>query len=116
VIWKRRTEHATDPVRRFYLKLQADRMFRYEADVCRRVKKVIAVSEADAALMQDWYGLKHVDSVPTGVDAEFFKVRGSADPAADLVFVGSMDWAPNIDGINWFGREVLPLILRSRPA
>jgi glycosyltransferase involved in cell wall biosynthesis len=116
VIWKRRTEHASDPLRRFYLKLQAERMFRYEGEVCRRVKKVIAVSEGDAALIQDCYGLRHVDAVPTGVDAKFFKVRGPAEPAADLVFVGSMDWAPNIDGIDWFQREVLPLILGRRPA
>jgi glycosyltransferase involved in cell wall biosynthesis len=26
-----------------------------------------------------------------------------------------MDWAPNIDGIDWFQREVLPLILRREP-
>jgi polysaccharide biosynthesis protein PslH len=41
------------------------------------------------------------------------------DPApprtADLVFVGSMDWLPNVDGIEWFIGEVLPLIARERP-
>src|SRR6185295_8521447 len=95
VIWKRRTEHAPDPVRRLYLKLQAERMFRYEAEVCRNAQKVIAVSETDAALMQEWYGVKGVEAVPTGVDADYFKFRDAVPPAADLVFVGSLDWAPN---------------------
>src|SRR5579872_4533071 len=54
VIWKRRTEHAPDPVRRLYLKAQAGRMVRYEGEVCRKVRKVIAVSETDAALMREW--------------------------------------------------------------
>jgi len=115
VIWKRRTEHASDPVRHRYLKLQAERMFRYECEVCRKVRKVIAVSETDAALMREWYGIKPTEAVPTGVDAEYFKVRGAVSPVADLVFVGALDWAPNIDGVDWFQREVLPLILRSRP-
>jgi glycosyltransferase involved in cell wall biosynthesis len=115
IIWKRRAEHAGDPLRRFYLKLQADRMLRYEGEVCRKVQKVIAVSESDAALMRDWYGVKRVDVVPTGVDADYFKPRAPVPPSADLVFVGSMDWAPNIDGIDWFQREVLPLILRRKP-
>jgi len=115
IIWKRRTEHAPDPLRRFYLKLQADRMLRYEGEVCRKVKRVIAVSESDAALMREWYGVKQPEAVPTGVDAEYFKSRAPAPPAADLVFVGSMDWAPNIDGIDWFQSEVLPLILRRKP-
>jgi glycosyltransferase involved in cell wall biosynthesis len=114
VIWERRAEHASDPVRRLYLKLQAERMLRYEGEICRKVKRVIAVSESDATLMREWYRVKRVDAVPTGVDADYFKAA-PASPAADLVFVGSMDWAPNIDGIDWFQREVLPLILRRKP-
>ncbi len=115
IIWKRRTDHARDPLRRFYLKLQADRMLRYEGEVCRKAKKVIAVSAADADLMREWYGVAGVESVPTGVDADYFRFRGPVPTAADLVFVGSMDWAPNIDGILWFEREVLPLILQEKP-
>ena len=115
IIWKRRTEHAPDPLHRQYVKLQADRMLRYEGDVCRQVRKVIAVSEPDAALMREWYGVKRVEAVPTGVDADYFQSRAPVPPAADLVFVGSLDWAPNIDGIDWFQREVLPLILRRKP-
>jgi len=115
VIWKRRTEHASDAVRRFYLKQQADRMFRYEGDVSRTVRKVIAVSDSDATLIQNWYRIRRVEAVPTGVDAEYFKPGPPVPSAADLVFVGSMDWAPNIDGIDWFQREVLPLLLRRKP-
>ena len=115
IIWKRRTDHAPGPLHRQYVKLQADRMLRYEGEVCRRVRKVIAVSEPDAALMREWYGVKRVEAVPTGVDADYFQARAPVPPAADLVFVGSLDWAPNIDGIDWFEREVLPLILQRKP-
>jgi len=115
VIWQRRTEHASDWLRRLYLNLQAERMFRYEGEICREARKVIAVSETDAALMRHWFGVKHADAVPTGVDADYFEVQGPVPPAADLVFVGSLDWAPNIDGIDWFQREVLPLILKCKP-
>src|SRR6185437_13822916 len=31
------------------------------------------------------------------------------------VFVGSMDWMPNSEGILWFVREVLPVIRRRLP-
>ena len=34
---------------------------------------------------------------------------------ADLVFLGSMDWLPNIDGVEYFVREILPLIRKSLP-
>jgi glycosyltransferase involved in cell wall biosynthesis len=36
-------------------------------------------------------------------------------PSADLVFAGSMDWMPNIDGLTYFVDEIFPLILERRP-
>jgi glycosyltransferase involved in cell wall biosynthesis len=79
------------------------------------VQRVIAVSETDAAIMRSEYGAQCVYATPTGVDLEYFSPPAAAPRAADLVFVGSMDWAPNIEGAEWFVREVLPLIRRRRP-
>jgi glycosyltransferase involved in cell wall biosynthesis len=114
-IWKRHVEHASNLPKRFYFELQAKRMFAYEGEVCRRVKNVIAVSENDADAMRAGYGVQRVDAVPTGVDLEFFARPSKPEPAADLVFLGSMDWMPNIDGMEWFVAEVLPLIRKRRP-
>ena len=114
-IWKRRLENAADPLRRWYLRRQAERMFRYEKEVCRAVRKVVAVSEADAETMRRLYGVERVCAVSTGVDVDYFTPAGSPEKTTDLVFVGSMDWAPNVDGVLWFSKEVLPLIRRWRP-
>ena len=115
-IWRRRAEHARGLTRRAYFGLQAARMAAMEGATCRRVKRVIAVSQADADLMRAHYGVTDVQSVDTGVDADrFAPPAGGAPSKADLVFVGSMDWMPNVDGVQWFAREVLPLIRQRRP-
>jgi glycosyltransferase involved in cell wall biosynthesis len=114
-IWERHTAHASGPARRAYLRLQARRMFAYEGHVCRSVKRVIAVSETDAETMRKHYRVARVSAVPTGVDLEFFSPPPGPPHRADLVFLGSMDWMPNIDGITWFAREVLPLIYETKP-
>lgn len=119
VIWRRHAEHAGNIVKKLYFQLQAQRMTQYEAEVCRRAKRVIAVSDADASTMRREYGVQDVAAVPTGVDLEYFKRPGQLVPdlksTSDLVFVGSMDWMPNSEGIRWFVREVFPLILKKRP-
>ena len=115
VIWKRRTQTASGTLRRQYLRGQARRMLDYEAMVCRSVRGIVAVSETDAATMRRLYGVAHVEAVPTGVDFDYFARPASPKRLADLVFVGSMDWMPNIDGAAWFVREVLPLIRRKYP-
>ncbi len=114
VIWQRHAENASGRLRRFYFRLQERRMAAFEASACGRARRVIAVSERDAATIKRMFG---VDCawVPTGVDIDYFRPPLPAPPAEGLVFVGSMDWMPNIDGVNWFLDEVLPLIRAERP-
>jgi glycosyltransferase involved in cell wall biosynthesis len=125
VIWRRHVEHAGNPLRRAYFKLQADRMYRYERRVSQASGHIVAVSHTDAAEMRRLFDVTRVTEIPTGVNLEYF--TGGTDgprgypacqpvPAADLVFVGSMDWLPNVDGVFYFVRQILPLIRQSRPA
>lgn len=113
-IWKRYVEHNSGLKKR-YFQLQARRMAEYEGQVCRAVRRVVAVSEADAELMRREYGVERVYAAPTGVDLDYFARPDGGENLADLLFLGSMDWMPNIDGVTWFAREVLPLIRAKRP-
>lgn len=116
MIWRRRAQHASDPLGRWYYRLQASRMFRFERQACRAAARVVAVSEQDVRTMRELFGVTRVTAIPTGVDIEGLTPPGPLpDQTIDLVFVGSMDWLPNVDGIQWFALEVLPLIRRQRP-
>src|SRR5882724_6527417 len=116
MIWRRHTDHARDALRRFYFKLQAKRMYEFEAQACRRAGHIAAVSEQDATTMRDLFGVANVSAIPTGVDVDFFAPPANAPrETSDLVFVGSMDWLPNVDGVSWFADEILPLIRQRRP-
>src|SRR5207253_629452 len=54
--------------------------------------------------------------LPNGVDLEYFQPRGERfGTSAVLAFLGRMDYFPNVDGVLWFAREVLPRIRRSVP-
>ncbi len=118
MIWRRHVEHAHDPLRRWYLQLQADRMFALEQRVVNSVAHVVAVSRQDAETMRALFGVSSISTVDTGVDIDYFQPApetAAASPRWDLVFVGAMDWLPNVDGISYFVDRVLPLIRRRRP-
>lgn len=115
MIWRRYAETSTNPIRRAYMRLQAARMFEYERRVCRSVNHVIAVSDVDARMMREMFDVANVTAVPTGVDVEYFAPPAAAEHTSDLVFVGSMDYMPNVDGILYFTREILPGIHARRP-
>lgn len=114
-IFERHASHASTSLHRWFFGLQADRMRRYEARVCRESAHVIAVSPIDAERMRVMFGITHVSDVPTGVDVTSLRLDGPRTLDTDFVFVGSMDWMPNIEGMLWFAEEILPLIRRAKP-
>jgi glycosyltransferase involved in cell wall biosynthesis len=116
MIWERRAEHARTPLHGWYFAMQARRMAAYEGEACRTAKRVVAVSRRDAREIEQRYGALNVGHAPTGVDADYFAPPAASEAKADLVFLGSMDWAPNIDGATWFLEEAWPLIRRRRPS
>ncbi len=119
MIWRRHVEHAAGPIQRAYLKTQAARMESYERRICRAAGSIIAVSDVDARTMRNLFQVERVAAIPTGVNLAYFAPPTQLPPrpanAADLVFVGSMDWMPNIDGIDYFAKSILPLIRQRKP-
>lgn len=115
VIWRRHVQQASGPAKRAYFRLQARRMEIVERAVCRKAGRVVAVSDVDRDTMTEMFGAKDVAVIRTGVDIDFFNPPALAPVRADLVFVGSMDWMPNIDGMRYFTNAILPLIRKQRP-
>jgi glycosyltransferase involved in cell wall biosynthesis len=116
-IWDRHLENAHSAPARAFFRIQRNRMARYEGEACRQSAHVVAVSGQDAQRFRTMFQIERVSEVPTGVDVpSFTPPKGqNIEHKADLVFVGSMDWLPNIDGCNYFVRDILPLIRQKRP-
>lgn len=123
-LWQRQARHAPDVFRSVAFKIEAAKMTRYERDAVRRFRHVIAVSENDRELMSEMTGASRITVVPTGVDIKKYSSGDEAPRDVEeaksrngplVVFLGSMDWEPNIDGVEYFCREVWPRVLESVP-
>jgi polysaccharide biosynthesis protein PslH len=115
-IWKRHFEAAKNRLLKAYMYIQWKRYHRFEQKVCAEVKGVIAVSEDDALRFQQEFGLRNVlGHVPTGVDVDYFSEPGYRPEPQHVVFLGSMDWMPNIDGVLEFVRTTYPKIKSQCP-
>jgi len=116
LIWQRTFETARGTLKRAYLRGQWRRMVAYEREACSRVNSVVAVSGEDCRLLRAELGLANIlGSVPTGVDTEFFQPSSRQPQPCSLVFLGSMDWMPNIDGVMFFTEEIFPLVKQTLP-
>lgn len=77
----------------------------------------LAVSEGDRKLLGKMTALSRVHIVQNGVDCAYFAPGFSRDLSQqyDLVFVGTMHYQPNVDGILYFCHEIWPLIRQALP-
>jgi|SRR5579871_75127 glycosyltransferase involved in cell wall biosynthesis len=116
VLWKRKAEVESSWLGRAVFRLEYSKMKRFEPEQVRRFHHVIAVSEADRAAMNAMVDPSHISVVPTGVDLRKYPYDPESRPSGPLVvFTGSMDWQPNIDGVEFFCREIWPLVLARVP-
>jgi polysaccharide biosynthesis protein PslH len=88
---------------------------RYETRCARRADVVFVTSEIEKAFLDALTGVSSVE-VPNGVDTAAFVPRPDAVEDADtILFVGPLSYSANLDGMQWFAREVLPLITAAHP-
>ncbi|MBC8087573.1 MAG: glycosyltransferase, partial [Phycisphaerae bacterium] len=115
-IWRRHAETATRFLARRLFRVQESRMRQFEKQWCQRSNLVVAVSDADAVALEKDFGAIKPIAVPTGVDTDYFVPQGKRPREAALfVFVGSMDWLPNEEGVKWFCEAVWPEVRRKIP-
>ncbi len=117
LIWQRLYETERHPVKRGYIRHQWRKYERFEAYALAQATRVVAVTEEDAALFTRRFGIARVDVVDNGVDLDFFEsVAGARKPdRARILFLGSLDWRPNIDSLELLIRHILPGVRKSIP-
>lgn len=115
VIRKRHWERESNAARKWVLRAEWEKARAIEGEVCRAFDHVVVVSEDDRQQIQREFGVDTVSAIPTGVDLEYFRPQNDAMRGGNLVFVGSMDWYPNEDGILWFVEHVYPRIRHEAP-
>ena len=115
-IWKRLADSAGNPLKRTYLRSQHRRMWQAEKTLSTLFDGVITVSPDDSAFCRNHYSLTNVlGEVPTGVEITDFQIPSQLPTCPTIGFLGSMDWMPNIEGVHWFVKDVLPLLRSQIP-
>jgi glycosyltransferase involved in cell wall biosynthesis len=117
LIPKRMAEHERNPLKRRLLEREARALARYEAAVCRQFERVIAVTEEDRRCLQalPGDGPLPITVIPICVDADSTPFLERTAGSQTAIHLGTMYWPPNVDGVLWFAREVLPLVRREMP-
>jgi sugar transferase (PEP-CTERM/EpsH1 system associated) len=100
--------------RSWLYRLEGHRLRRLEQSLPTWARAVTLVSEAEADLYRGFCAPGPVHAVGNGVDLDYFEPQLPAS-GSTCVFVGALDYRPNVDGARWFCREVWPELRRRCP-
>ncbi len=98
-----------------YSLLQTLKLRRYERWLLNSVASSIAVSRQDRDALLALGVRKPVAVIPNGVDCAEYRQRAPVRGGNEILFVGTMDYRPNVDAADWFARAILPGIRRLHP-
>ncbi len=103
--------------KRWLYSLEGRRLRRVEHEAADWARALTLVSEAEAELYRRVVRSDGpIHAITNGVDLEYY--RPMPPPSGrehGCVFVGAMDYRPNVDGVCWFAREVWPAVYRRFP-
>jgi len=101
-IWERLSQQKNDPFKKSYLKMHAKRIKNYELLQLNNFDGVAVFTEQDKSTLLE-YGTKiPIEILPVGINLDHYKPDFSKTEFPSLFFLGSLDWLPNREGIEWF--------------
>lgn len=117
LIFKRHAKESSHPLKKLYYWLEGQKLGRFEKSSLLDADKVILLSKEDKIELEKLTGKKFPSRIiPIGVGKPQYlkKVeKKTIDDVINILFIGTLTWAPNNEGIIWFLRSVMPKIKNS---
>lgn len=113
-IWERLSENEHNPVMKLAYKVNAHQLRRVERKILQEVDGYMSISEPDYQYFHDTMPNVPGVVIPFGINVDNYDMEDDDYIATDhpsLFHLGSMNWSPNVEGIEWFLDEVWPDIL-----
>lgn len=102
------------------LRLEARKMARYEAEVCRQFDRVVWVTRQDYEAVQQQvlnrrFCIPNSAIIPICSDPEATPEVTPKPHARRVTFLGGLHYLPNAQGVLWFVERVFPQVLAQMP-
>jgi polysaccharide biosynthesis protein PslH len=117
LIWERYADAEPSSPKRWFMREQARKYARFERGAFSEADRVVMVTPDDARLACSRFGCapERVDVVDNGIDRSYF---GAVTPDRDpfrILFLGSLDWRPNLDALGLMLDTIFPEVRAALP-
>ena len=115
LIWERLADSEGNQLKRMYLNILTKRLLNFEANAVKKVDFLIPITHADAELFGEMEAKAAIFVSPAGLDMQDYVIDKSKREWPGLFHLGALNWMPNVQGIEWFLKEIWPKLHSAFP-
>lgn len=113
--WERRMKNQKSSLKKWFERIEQKRVSLYEKNL-KKYPLSLVCSIEDKEHLEKIHKATNIKLLRNGVNLETFRNKGHDYTQNNkILFTGNMDYAPNIDGVQYFVEEILPIILEKHP-
>jgi glycosyltransferase involved in cell wall biosynthesis len=90
-----------------FIKIHASRLEEEELLMVKNSDRVTTITEEEADILKNLTGVK-CEIVANGIEPVLFSYKFDKTPKKNILFVGNFSYFPNVDGIEFFLKEIFP--------
>jgi glycosyltransferase involved in cell wall biosynthesis len=115
MIMKRFYETQKNPLLKLYAFIQYKKFLEYEPRLCSKFDKCIMMSDEDEKQLKILNPNVKSIVIPLGIEKELLSISKGEPQPFSLVHIGSLQWYPNREGLDWFLNDIFPEVLKKYP-
>lgn len=110
IIWERLAAITKNTLKKMYFQLLAGRLKKYEVSMLNKYDAIASITDVEIHTLKKLGCTLPVKHIPFGVTLAKYVPHEAVIEFPSLFHIGSMDWMPNQEAINWFLNKIWPTI------
>lgn len=108
LIWQRLSQQEKNPLKKIIYRYLSNSLKRFELSLFNKIDGYLPITEVDHQFFKKQFSTLNSQVIPFGIDLSLYpcKFHEINEKQITLFHLGSMNWQPNIEGMNWFLENV----------
>lgn len=102
VIWERLASKEKNILKKNYLKFLSKRLKKFELQTLTEIDALVPITNVDESVFKQYGFTKPCLTLPMSLDVKEYPFHPDEEKEVCLFHLGSMDWMPNLEAVNWF--------------
>ena len=114
-IMKRFAENQGNPILKKYAGMQYKKLLAYEPAMCEKFDRCIMITNEDSEELLSYNKHIRTSVIPAGIDERLLGIKKKNPDEKSIFHIGSYEWFPNVDGLNWFLKKIFQNVINKIP-